>query len=474
MTPASTIVALSTPMGTGGVAVIRLSGPQAWSFAGKLLQQDTMSWIPGKIVVGWLHQLDTTAVMDEVVVLPFKAPHSYTGEDVIELQTHGGVGIVNWVLESCLSLGATPAQAGEYTRRAVENGRLDLAQAESVLDLIHAEGEAMVRLAAHNLKHRRVSAMIDQLLADITPIQADIVASVDFPDEVDEPDRLPLSQSLRSIITTLNATVQLQQQRQWIRDGLEIPLVGLPNAGKSSLFNQLLQADRAIVTDIAGTTRDTIRESLMIEGVKVMLVDTAGLRDDHATDDPIERMGVARSLDSMTHASLIIYVLDATQQPLLSDNDRQVMATLLAQTESQQRVLVLNKSDACPLPPSLESLQNELSHAGFASLFDAIIPASAQTAQGLPDLMAWIAQQIRQQEHHQAVDMLLSQRQLATMTLVLSALEEAQASLANAHVPLDVVTVPLTQALMALQGLLGLDTTEQVLDSVFARFCVGK
>ena len=456
------------------MAVIRLSGPNAWAIAGKLLQQEASGWTAGKVLVGWLHQPESKTVMDEVIVLPFRAPYSYTGEDVIELQTHGGVGIVNWVLETSIALGAQPAQTGEFTRRAVEHGRLDLAQAESVLDLIHADGVAMLRLAANNLKHRHVSQMIQQLLANITPIQADIVASVDFPDEVDEPDRPQLRQSLDAILTTLSSTVQLQQQRQWIRDGLEIPLVGLPNAGKSSLFNQLLQADRAIVTDIAGTTRDTLRESLMIEGVKVMLVDTAGLRDDQATDDPIERLGVARSLASMTRASLLIYVLDATQRPILSEDDRQVMTALAAIQESQQRVLVVNKTDACSSPSSPEMVSQELANAGFAGLFDAIIPVSAQTAQGLPEVMTWITSQIRQQEQHQAVDMLLSQRQLTTMNIVLSALQEAQTSLSNSHVPLDVVTVPLTQALMALQGLLGLDTTEEVLDSVFARFCVGK
>jgi tRNA modification GTPase len=449
-----TIAAIATPRGTGGVAIIRLSGPESWSVA-QSLARTTRTWLPGQLVYDWIIDPRDQKLVDEVIFLPFKGPHSFTGEDCVEIQCHGGLYLSKTLLGLCLQQGAQPATAGEFTRRALLNGRIDLTQAESILDLIHAQGETLVKLSANNLHHRAVGKLLRQLLEDISEIQADLTASIDFPDEVDEPDRVPLANRLHTLAEHLGAQLDINRRNQVLRDGLEVAIIGIPNAGKSSVFNALLASERSIVTDIAGTTRDVIRETLSLKGLPVTLIDTAGLRE---TADRVEILGVERSWQAVETAQAIIYVVDGTQGFQPADQD------LLEKISTEKGLILLNKMDEPGFraaPPHLPT--------GWT-----VLQTSATTGKGLTDVLAWLEGVAESLPDPGEIDYLLSQRQLHHLTAIHTELQDAATTLASPALPLDLATVPLTQALLELQGLLGQDTTERVLDSVFERFCVGK
>ncbi len=450
----TTIAAIATPRGTGGVAIIRISGPQSWEIASRLSAKP-MQWEPGRVLHGWLRDPVDGKLMDEVLFLPFKGPKSFTGEDCMEIHCHGGAVLSQTILKLCLAQGAMPAAAGEFTRRALLNGRIDLSQAESILDLIHAQGEALIKLSANNLHHRAVGNYLQQLLLEISRIQADLTASIDFPDEVDEPDRDVLAAQLRELATQLSERLSINRRNQVLREGIEVALIGRPNAGKSSVFNALLSSERSIVTDIPGTTRDVIRETLQVKGIPLTLTDTAGLRE---TADQVEMLGVERSWQAVASSQAIIYVLDGTTG--LEERDRNVLETV----KDSQGVIVLNKSDALGFNAQLAE-----NPTGWP-----VISVSAQTGSGMGQLMDWLESLADTVPDVSGLDYLLSHRQMAHLEKVQGNLEEAEKTLISPVIPLDLATVPLTDALLELQGLLGKDTTELVLDSVFARFCVGK
>ncbi len=451
---ASTIAALATPRGTGGVAIIRISGPQSWSIA-QALSDTKLPWTPGKVSYGWIIDPRDQQPLDEVLILPFQGPHSFTGEDCVEIHCHGGLYLSKALLNLCLEQGAQAAVAGEFTRRAFLNGRIDLTQAESILDLIHAQGSALVKLSAHNLHQKSVSHLLQRYLLEIGSVQADLTASIDFPDEVDEPERTPLGQQLLEFAQQLKTQIDINQRHQVLRDGLEIAILGLPNAGKSSLFNALLASDRSIVTDIAGTTRDIIREPLSIQGIPVTLVDTAGLRE---TADQVESLGVERSWSAMETAEAIIYVYDGTVGLSQYDLD------LLAKIPQKIGLLVQNKCDASEALTPPTSLPKSWP----------LVSTSAKHGDGLQAILDWLSDISEQLTPDEDMAFLLSQRQIQALLQVHQDLQEAGETLLSDSLPLDLATVPLTHALLELQGLLGQDTTEMVLDTVFARFCVGK
>lgn len=434
--------------------MIRISGENSWAIAQKLSTRP-LSLKAGRVSYGWVSDSRDGRLVDEVLFLPFQAPKSFTGEDAVEIHCHGGLAVSRVILELCFLHGAEPSEGGEFTKRAFLNGRIDLTQAESILDLIHAEGEALVKLSANNLRHQGIAALLTRYLQEITQVQADMVASIDFPDEVEEPDRHQLANALEQTLLELETQIKVNQRNQVVRDGLEVALIGLPNSGKSSLFNALLQSDRSIVTDIAGTTRDVIRESLSLKGIPMTLVDTAGLRE---SEDTVEVMGVERSWQAVETSQLLIYVVDATQANWATDR------AMLHKLPGKQGAVVFNKQDLAGFSPH-EGLVPE----GWQGL-----ETSSLTGVGLDELLLWLESVVENLMDTSGVDYVLSQRQIRVFRLVCEELVEAQKTLKNPHIPLDLATVPLTRALLELQGLLGQDTTEQVLDSVFERFCVGK
>lgn len=455
----TTICALASGNAQAGVAVIRLSGPQAVAIV-KQLCPSLKQLTPRQAHYTWLvNPSNTDEAIDDVLVIWFKAPNSLTGEDCVEIHCHGGLKLTELILNYCLQLGAQLASPGEFSRRAVLNGKISLSQAESVLDLIHAENELLIKAAAKNLKYQTLQKWVAQFATQVAKVQADMVASIDFPDEVDEPDRKDLSQQLLDINQKLQGELKQAKQNQVLRDGLEIAILGKPNAGKSSLFNALLKSDRAIVTDIAGTTRDVITEKLMINGLPVTLFDTAGLRSN--TNDKVEQIGIEKAQQTAEQAEILIYVLDGTK-PLEGE---ELKAIDYYSQNNPNGLVVLNKQDEKAFN---QNLLNQ------ASLKWPIVGISTQTLLGLDELQAQLLQLVQLQSPQGHPDFVLSSRQLNLLKQVKENLEIAIQNLKNTHLPLDLVTVHLTDALELLSQITGQDLVEEVLDSVFSRFCVGK
>lgn len=450
----STIAAIATPRGTGGVAIIRLSGPQSWAIV-QSLSQSKKKWLPRRVYHDWLVDPSDDKVIDEVILLPFKAPHSYTGEDVVEIHCHGGLYLSRMLLKLCLDSGAEPALAGEFTRRALLNGRMDLTQAESILDLIQAHGEALVKLSAYNMHHRVIGALLEEYLMNISAIQAELSASIDFPDEVEEPDRRLLAERLRHLALNMRERLEINRRNQIIREGIEVAVVGPPNAGKSSLFNALLESERSIVTEVPGTTRDVIREPLSLQGIPLTLIDTAGLRE---TADQVEMIGVERSWQTIGASQAIIYVMDGTKGLTSSDRD------MLERLEAQTGLIVQNKLDRPDFHPAAPENPK-----GWP-----VIQTSAKSGAGVSQVLDWLESLSENIPSRSETDYLLSERQLRHLAIVQGEIDEAAEILESPLLPLDLATVALTDGLLELQALLGKDTTEIVLDSVFERFCVGK
>lgn len=445
----ATIAAIATARGEAGVAVIRVSGKRAWEIGRALFSRKNITFQPSRVYHGWITEEDG-AIVDEVLLLPFKAPRSYTGEDVIEIHCHGGDVLSHKILDLCLQQGARLARPGEYTLRAFLNGKMDLTQAESVMDLVSARSDKLLAQASANLKNRSLGQYIDQVSQKLLDLQAQIVAHIDFPDEVDEPDRLVLQARLQDCLQRIHCLKESALRNRMVRDGLKVAILGMPNAGKSSLFNRLLATERSIVTSEAGTTRDVVTESFYLDGIEITLIDTAGIRE---TRHNIEMMGIERSWQAASEAQVVLYLVDASVGLLRYDSQ------ILARLDPEMTIVVGNKRDL---------LNGQEQHPGW-------IYISARTGEGMDAIYEAIRQKIhRISPEESGVALALNQRQIQCCQVVEECLVQAEEALRNAHIPLDVVTVPLTDALKKLDELMGRDTTEEVLTNVFQQFCVGK
>ena len=464
---APTIVAQATASGPAGVAILRLSGSQAWGVAQKLFHGSPLR--KGRIAYGTIQAPHTQEVIDDVIVLAFQAPHSFTGEDVIEIQCHGGQVIPQRILQLCLAAGAELAPKGEFSRRAFLNGKLNLTQAEAIVDAIHAEGEALAKVAVQSLYHNALGKRLLRLRDVLIDIQADVVAAMDYPEEVDEPDTQGVFEKLSALIEEANAYTVQSKRYTLMREGLKIALLGQPNAGKSSLFNALLTQERSIVTEQAGTTRDVVSERLLVGGVPITLVDTAGLRE---TEDVIERMGVERSLQTAQQADALLYLvdvetLDSPAYPLPSEDER-----ILAQLPPETPLLkIFNKVDRCR--PEAKTERQSV-HPDWHLDW---VWVSAKHHVGIEAVLSWLEAQIQAglgNPTTEEASICLNERQLDCLRGMTQHLQEAQRTVQTSGIPLDMLSIPLTDALRELDSLLGIDTAESVLDEVFSRFCVGK
>lgn len=441
-----TITAIATAQGEGGVAILRVSGPKAEEIMRSAFRpaRGYKKGIVESHRMYYGHLTDERGEpLDEVMAVLMRAPKSYTREDVLEINCHGGRAAVRRALKRAISLGARGAEPGEFTRRAFENGRIDLAQAEAVMSLISAGSDAALRASLRQLEGG-VSAFVKDCRADSLALLARVEAANDFPEEIDEPSEArETAREARKIAGRIRGRAD-RKAAQIVRDGVDVVLAGKPNVGKSSLMNAILGSERAIVTEIAGTTRDVLNERMTMNGIALTLSDTAG---QHETDDAVESIGVNRARQAVWQADVVLLVLDGSQA--LDEGD----AALLAEADDRY-VVVWNKADLW---------EGEREPAG--------IRVSARTGEGMDALTARLSEMLRSGERQE--DMLTEERHISLALRAASSLERAAEALESGH-PVDMASVDLWEAVRALGEITGEDATESLISEVFARFCVGK
>lgn len=452
-----TIAAISTAEAPGGIGIVRISGARAFEVADKVFRAKAGGSLAGcrgySAKFGGAYT-GSGEKLDDVVALVFRSPKSYTGEDVVELSCHGGLYVTRRLLREVLAAGAAMAGPGEFTRRAYLNGKLDLAQAESVMQLIGASGEQAARAAqavGSGALTRRIAAMGEAL----KETAAHLAVWADFPEEgVPEVENAALLGNLEGHIKELGGLLAGFEQGRVFREGVDTVICGRPNAGKSTLMNLLAGCARSIVTQYPGTTRDIVEETVMLGGIPLRLADTAGLRE---TADPVEQIGVQAARERIGTAQLVLAVFDSSQ-PLTEEDLR-----LIEGLEKSRAVAVVNKTD---LPPAGD--QKELEER-----FEHIAYISAATGQGLRELEGQIAEVLGTADFNPADGILSTERQRADVEKARTALEEAAAAL-RMGLTLDAVTVCVEDALSWLYAITGQKASEEIIDQVFSQFCVGK
>lgn len=436
-----TIAAISTPLGMGGVGVIRISGDKAFDIIKQIYSKQNFK--PNTISHGWI--LENSIRVDEVLVLPFFAPHSYTGENVIEIHCHGGVNIVKKILSLCLNAGCRPAEKGEFTKRAFLNKKMDLSQAEAVADLIHSKTQDFVSISAKNLSGV-LAEKIKTIRKSIMDVLSRIVAGIDFPEDVAEPEYSYLAEEISKSISSIETILKSASTSNIMRQGVSVAIVGRPNVGKSSLFNTLLNLDRAIVTDIAGTTRDVLRETLDF-GIPVTLIDTAGIRDDESVSK-VEEIGIEYSKQSLDEADLVLFLYDASKGITPDD---EVIWDLV---KNKNNIRIANKSDL---------VENRTSDAYYIS---------TKTKEGVDEIRDLIKNKVCD-INPESLEFATNTRQQECLRQAKTSLEIALEATQREELQ-DLISIDIKSALLALDELTGEVVTDEVLNNIFDNFCIGK
>lgn len=456
-----TIAAISTPVGEGGISIIRISGEDAVAVAKRLYHgsKDLAQVASHTINYGHIVDPDTGAEVDEVMVSVMRAPHTYTCEDVVEINCHGGLLATNRILQLVLSYGARMAEPGEFTKRAFLNGRIDLSQSEAVMDLIRAKTDKSMKVALNQLDGD-LSRLIRHLRQDILDVLAQVEVNIDYPeyDAVEEMTTKMLKEKALDIQQRIQALLKTAKQGKVLREGLATAIIGRPNVGKSSLLNTLLHEDKAIVTDVAGTTRDVIEEYVNVDGVPLKLIDTAGIRD---TDDTVEKIGVERSKRALDAADLILLLIDSSA-PLMAED-----CELLTATHGKQRIVILNKTDL-PRRVDLDELKKLTDG-------DALIETSIVKHEGMDQL----GQQISKMFFNEGIEssqnnvMVTNARHIGLLHQANAALSDVLKGI-NAGMPVDLVQIDMTRCWDLLGEITGDSYQDELLDQLFSQFCLGK
>lgn len=447
----STIVALSTPRGRGAIGVIRLSGPTSLSIVKALT--GAPGFEPRNATLAHVRDSKTGTVLDEVIVTYFKSPQSLTGEDVVEIGCHGSPAVIRQIIDLSLALGARLAGPGEFTLRAVANGKINLAEAEAIRDLIDSQTEAAAKQAARQL-NGELSKTLEPLKKRVVDVIVILESALEFvEDDLPPTEVVVLTDQLRGAAKSLEILASSYAKGHLLQDGVKIAITGPPNVGKSSLFNMLAARERAIVTDVPGTTRDTLTEAIDIGGIPVVLTDTAGLHD---TSDQIEALGIARTHQAMSDADLLLLVLDGTVAPGSSENQ------LIAQSHGRPRLIVINK---CDLP-------------GFEVPVDRSVEAkyiriSAKTGEGLEELHAEILEAFDSRSLESDGLLITNARHHDLLSRAKREVDSAVELLGERRSE-ELVLAPLHNSLKLLGEITGETTTEDILSRIFATFCIGK
>ncbi len=453
-----TIAALATPPGTGAIGIIKISGEEAVSIVSRLFHskkgRPAGSFQNFRLYLGTIIDPQTQKPLDEAMAVVMRSPHSYTGEDVVEIQLHGGYFVARRVLELVLREGALPAPPGEFTRRAFLNGRIDLTQAEAVAEIVSARSEKALEQAFRTLSGE-LGNQIRNWEKTLVHLQATIQADNDFPDIIEDDLETLFLNTLSEMKNELEKAIAHGEKYRRLRDGFAVVIAGTPNVGKSSLFNAIIGTDRVIVTPYAGTTRDAIEETLMLEGYPVRLIDTAGVRP---VDEPIERLGVATTQRYLEEADIVILLFDATR-PLQEDD-----ISLAHKLSAKKIIPVLNKVDL-PYNISKQDISQHLS-------LDPIETSILQK-QGIDVLLQSIVTKLQEKNSSDGFSLSLNERQSAIVYRTLCRVKDSIQSLEEGY-PLDCASTYLTEALSTLRSLSGNEVEEAVIESLFRNFCTGK
>ena len=449
-----TIAAIATAIvpQQGSVGIVRLSGTTATSIAKRLFHPPgNQVWESHRILYGYIHHPDTQAIVDEALLLLMESPRSYTREDVVEFHCHGGIMAVQQVLQLCISQGARLAAPGEFTLRAFLNGRLDLSQAEGIADLVGAQSPQAAQAALAGMRGK-LTDVIRHCRSRCLDVLAEVEARIDFADDLPPLDEDRVKVQLEAILEELNQVLSTAHQGELLRTGLKVAIVGQPNVGKSSLLNAWSRCDRAIVTALPGTTRDVVESQLVVGGIPIQVLDTAGIRD--ATDE-VEQMGIKRSQTAAQDADVVLLTIDSTV------GWTKIEANLHRIIEHKPHIIVLNKVDLGP-PVSLPDIEVP------------VVKTAAARGQGIQALENAILN-IVNRDHVTAanLDVAINQRQTAALLRAQSSLQQVQTTI-DAALPLDFWTIDLRDVIRTLGEVTGEEITESMLDEIFSRFCIGK
>ncbi|AFZ46653.1 tRNA modification GTPase trmE [Cyanobacterium stanieri PCC 7202] len=450
-----TIVAIASAVvpNQGSIGIVRLSGVNALEIAQKIFKpQGKPKWQSHQVIYGYVKNPITEKVVDEALLIYMQSPRSFTREDVIEFHCHGGIIPVQQVLELCLEYGARLANGGEFSLRAFLNGRIDLTQAESIAEMVGAKSAYASQVALAGLQGKLAQPIRD-MRHNLLDILAEVEARIDFEDDLPPLDEEQIIQDVEENLIKIKHILATKEQGELLRSGLKVAIVGRPNVGKSSLLNAWSKSDRAIVTDLPGTTRDVVESQLVVNGIPIQVLDTAGIRE---TEDTVEKIGVMRSLKAVNQADLVLFTISGETGWMSEDEE------IYQQIKHLNIILIINKIDIAKenltYPPEIKQ----------------IVKTAATIQQGITDLENAIINTVETGiTQAQDLDIAINQRQAAALTRAKVALNQVQETIDN-QLPLDFWTIDLRSAIQALGEITGEEVTESVLDRIFSRFCIGK
>ena len=458
-----TIAAISTAMGNGGIGIIRMSGKETFQILSKIFKNSKneelkIEQIKGyTIQYGYIIDNETNEKIDEVLVSFFKNPKSYTREDMCEINSHGGLIVEKKILELCLKNGAILADPGEFTKRAFLNGRIDLSQAESIMDLINSKTEKEARASINQLEGD-LSNKIKEIRHDLLDVMADIEASIDYPEyDIEEVTNKKALDILENVNKKLEALKDSFRSGKILKEGIKTAIIGRPNAGKSSLLNRILKEERAIVSEIEGTTRDTIEEFITIKGIPLKIIDTAGIRK---TSDTIEEIGVKKALNIANEAELILAIFDNTKE--LNEEDLEILNLI----KNKNAIILLNKIDVGDL--NLDKRDELL------STNKKIIKISAKEGSGIEELYKEIERMFQIEGLETGGETIITNiRHKNQIDLAIKNINEAKMAVLS-NLPIDIISISIKQSLEELGKITGQNVSEDIINEIFSKFCLGK
>ncbi len=458
-----TIAAISTAIGNGGIGIIRISGKETFSIIKKIFRNKEGKEIDSKKIKGYTMQYGyiinnkTQEIIDEVLVSFFQNPKSYTKEDMCEINSHGGIVVERKILEECIKNGAILAEPGEFTKRAFLNGRIDLSQAESIIDLINSKTEKEAQASIHQLEGN-LSKKIHEIEQDLLDIMADIEANIDYPEyDVEEVTNQKIMTVLEKTKIKLQELENSFQSGKILKEGIKTAIIGRPNAGKSSLLNYIVKEERAIVSEIEGTTRDTIEELITIHGIPLKIIDTAGIRK---TKDTIEEIGVKKALNVAKEAELILAIFDNTKE--LQEEDIEILKLI----QDKNTIILLNKID--------EKEENLETKKELLETQKTIIKISAKEGRGIEELYQEIEKMFEIKDLSKGEEVFITNiRHKNQIELALNNIEEAKMAVIN-NMPIDMIAISIKQTLEELGKITGENVAEDIINEIFSKFCLGK